>query len=187
MVLESLKENNINAVVIRPSWIYGHGDNTFLPEIAYQIKKGSMVFIGSPDNLLPLVYIDNLVTAILNAGKIDAAKGRAFIISDGEITWRELVNRIAFSLNSRPTKLCLPYWVAYYTAFAMELVSGLADKKYRPLLTRTVVEMMGRTIKLDTRSSKDILGYESSVNLDEGLKNTIQWLKTKSSSDLRRK
>ena len=187
MVLENHKENKIKAVVIRPSWVYGPGDNTFLPEIAYQIKKGSMVFIGSGDNLLPLVYIDNLVTAIINAGEIEAAKGRTFIISDGEITWKELVNSIAHSINGRATKLCLPYWDAYYTAFAMELVSGFVSKKHRPLLTRAVVEMMGRSIKLDVRGSKDTLGYESSMSLDEGLTNALQWLKTDSIKELRRK
>ena len=187
LVLNS-KTNGLDFVIIRPSWIYGPGDTTFFPEIAYQVKKGLMIFIGSSKNFVPLVYSDNLSKAIIKAGEIEATRGEIFLISDGEITWEKLVRYISAGMGIKEKHfLTWPYTTAYFLAIMMEGMAKTLKKKKRPLLTRTVVEMTGRSIKVNTEKAKKILGYLPSTSLEYGIQKSIQWLKNKSIDDLRKK
>lgn len=178
LVLAFCQEKGTKAVIIRPSWVYGPGDSTFLPEIVYRIRRGDMIFIGNPKNSLPLVYVDNLAWAIIKAGEIEAVNGEIFLISDIEITWREFIDRITLAVNGRKTRLCLPYPVAYFVGLMMEGMARISSKETRPLLTRTVVELIGRPIRVNTEKSERILGYKPFISFDEGIKNAIQWLQT---------
>lgn len=188
LILNS-KTDDLNFVIIRPSWIYGPGDTTFFPEIAYQIKKGRMMFIGSPKNFVPLVYSDNLSNAIIKAGEIKCANGEAFLISDGEITWEKLVEYISAGIGIKEKQFlaCMSYTVAYFLAIIIEMTAKTTKKKERPLLTRAVVEMTGRSIKVNTEKARKILGYLPNISLEYGIQKSIQWLKNESINDLRKK
>ena len=188
LILNS-KTDGLNFVIIRPSWIYGQGDTTFFPEIAYQIKKGQMIFIGSPKNLVPLVYSDNLSSVIIKAGEIQCADREIFLVSDGEITWEKLVEYISAGVEIKEKQFlaCVPYAIAYFLAIIMEGMAKTMKNKKRPLLTRFAVEITGKSIKVNTEKAKKMLGYLPSIPLEDGIKKSVQWLKDKSIDDLRKK
>lgn len=173
------REKKLPVCIIRPSWIYGPGDRTLFPELAYQVKKDGMVFIGDAKNYIPLVYIDNLVDVLLLSGEKPEAVGHAFIISDSELmTWKDLAEIITHAVEGKRGTFTIPYHLAYFAAVLFELFGKIRRQKNRPLLTRSVIEMMGKSILLDTQKAKSVLGYQQRVSLDDGLKKSIQWLQT---------
>ncbi len=186
LILNS-RGSGLEIVIIRPVWIYGKEDTTFFSEIAYQIKKGSMLFIGNPKNFVPLVYIDNISGAIIKAGETEAASGEVFLISDGGITWSDLVGRIASGVGGKKPSICLPYGVAYFLSMIMEGWAKILREDRRPLLTRSAVEMIGKSIEVNTEKAQKILKYKPGVSIDRGILETIQWLKSLSFEELKKK
>jgi nucleoside-diphosphate-sugar epimerase len=103
------QERGLPVVVIRPTWIYGPGDHTFLPELVDAMRKHEMLFFGSPDNTIPLCYIDNLVDAVILALTRDEAVGQGYLVGDGAvITWKELTDLLADRLELPRVKRTIP-------------------------------------------------------------------------------
>src|SRR5262249_23185178 len=65
--------------VVRPATIYGPGGKNSLVRVGTRVGGLNLVF-GPGQNLLPLVYVDNVVDALLLAARRDEAVGRAYNI-----------------------------------------------------------------------------------------------------------
>lgn len=172
------EKEGINFVIFRPVWIYGPGDKTLFPEIAFQLKKGNMIFIGNPDNLIQLIYIDNLVNYLILVMQDRNVWGHAITLCDEKkITIKELCDRIADGLCIERVKRKLPYSVAYLVAVISEFIGHIIQSKRRPLLTRTAVEMLGTSVEVDISRTKSLLKNIPKVPQKDGVSITIDWLK----------
>ena len=135
-----------------------------------------MVFIGSTLNLIPLVYVQNLVDFIVTLSKQEKIIGFKILVSDGEITWKQLVDQIASTLDLKSTNFTIPFGLAHMAGFCSEKIFSSLHIKSRPLLTRTAVEMLGYSLSISEKE-KNLLSYHPSVSLQEGLNKTISWIK----------
>lgn len=171
------QHEDLEVTIFRPAWVFGPGDTTLIPEIAYQLKREKMLFIGNLKNFIPLIYIDNLIDAILCASFSKKAANHIFNVANEEkITWKELTDQIADGIGAQRSSICFPYTVAYLTASALECISKLLKRQKRPLLTKTAVKMMGESLLVDISKIKLILNYEPRINLTTGIHETIEWL-----------
>lgn len=187
LALQYALEKKIEVIAIRPAWVYGRGDTTLMPEIAYQTKKGSMVLVHNDHVFLPLVHVENLCDALILAASKDGVNGEAFLISDGEITWKELSDRIAEAVKGKKPTLIIPYKLAYAAGAIMETLGKLLGSKNRPLLTRTAAEMVGVSIIIDANKIRDQLGYIPKVSLVDGMRDVLQWLSSSELNEIRKK
>src|SRR5512143_7422 len=148
MALAYAQERGLPVVVIRPTWIYGPGDRTFLPELVDAMRKHEMVFFGSPRNTIPLCYIDNLVDAVILALTRDEAVGQGYIVGDGAVvTWQELTDLLADKIDLPKVKRTIPLPVAKELAVGVETVAKIAKSTKRPALTRYELEIGGRNLR----------------------------------------
>src|SRR5512139_3001815 len=139
------QEHGLPVAIIRPMWIYGPGDRTFLPELVDAMRKHEMVFFGSPRNTIPLCYVDNLVDAILLAVTRDEAVGQGYIVGDGAVvTWKELTDLLADQLNLPKVKRTMPLPVAEAVAVGAETLAKIERSTRRPALTRYELGFGGR-------------------------------------------
>ena len=165
--------------VLRPTWIYGPGDRTFLPEVVDAMRKHAMVFFGSGDNTIPLCYIDNLVDAIELALSRDEAIGQGYIVCDGAVvTWRELTDLLARELDLPKVRLTIPLPLAEAAAIGAETWARITHSTKRPALTRYALEFGGKELRYSNGKISRELGYSPRVLPDEGLARTIEWLKS---------
>jgi len=182
------KIKKVEAVFIRPTWVYGPGDTTLIPEIIYQLKNGFMVYIKNLKNYIPLIYVDNLVDFLLKASYMPNISGEGFLISDQEkITWYELSEYLVNRLGGRNRKICIPYKLAVNLANILEFFSKNTHKKNRPILTKTAVEMLSANISVDITHAINKLNYNQKISLIEGLDKTIEWIKHNNLDNLRKK
>jgi nucleoside-diphosphate-sugar epimerase len=188
MALAYTQERGLPVAVIRPTYIYGPGDRTFLPEVVDAMRTHQMAFIGSPHNTIPLCYIDNLVDAILLALTRDKAVGQGYIVSDGAVvTWRELTDLLAAQLDLPKVKLTIPLPLAKAAAVATETLAKIARFTRRPALTRYEIEIGGRDLRYSNRKICGELGFSPRVLPAEGLARTIVWLRSVDLSKIKTK
>jgi nucleoside-diphosphate-sugar epimerase len=90
------------AVVLRPARVYGPNSRIFINRPVQAIAQRQFRFIGSPDVPADMVYVDNVVEAIVRslAAPASSARGEVFAISEGNpITWRAFYEYFAERLG----------------------------------------------------------------------------------------
>jgi ornithine--oxo-acid transaminase len=175
-------DGGLDAVVLRPATVYGPGSDMVIGQIARAIRGRHMLLIGRGHTDAGLLYIDNLVDAILLALEHPAAVGQTFNLTDGlNVTWRQLTDDLATGLGAPPVRLSLP------SGLAVRLAAGLEDG-YRvlrrttrltlpPLLSRQAVGILARDQDFSARRARELLGWEPRVGYADGLARTLTWLR----------
>jgi 2-alkyl-3-oxoalkanoate reductase len=165
----------LDMTIVYPTWVYGKGDRHFVPEIINNIMSGQMMFFAKTKRtFFGLSYIENLCQAICflidNSGSI----GERFLVSDEpQITFQEFVNILARKVGYKEIHFNLPYWLAYTTAFMMELSYKALNRNHRPLLTRYAVAWFGNSVIYDTTKLKS-LGWNQAYSIQEGIEKTTK-------------
>jgi nucleoside-diphosphate-sugar epimerase len=179
MALAYAQERGLPVTVLRPMWIYGPGDRTFIPELVDAMRKHEMVFFGSRNNTIPLCYIDNLVDAVLLALTHDEAVGQGYIVGDGAVvTWKELTDLLADQLDLPPVKRTISLPLAGAVAAGAETWARITKATKRPALTRYELEIGGRDMHFSNGKIVRDLGFSPRILPKEGLARTIEWLKS---------
>ncbi|ACF11016.1 NAD-dependent epimerase/dehydratase [Chlorobaculum parvum NCIB 8327] len=171
-------KRGLSASILYPVWVYGPGDRTLFPLLADSIRKRQM-FYWSRNSPISLVYIDNLVELILLAATRPEADGEAFMACDGEpITFEEVCQRVAKAIGSPSPSLYLPFGLVRNLAWMMETAYRIFGSETRPLLTRQAVDVLASRALADVSKSRKMLGWQSLVPQDEGIRRTLDWLVT---------
>jgi nucleoside-diphosphate-sugar epimerase len=174
-------EHKLEAVILRPSTVYGPRSIEVVGEIARAIRGGNMFLVDRGRAIAGLCFIDNLVDAALLALRHEAAPGNAFNATDGlEITWREFTNGLAVGLGCSQVRWSMPYWLAESVGFSLEqgyrALRRTTHLKTRPLLSRQAVHVMGIHQSFSNRKAREVLGWEPRVSYAAGLEATLAWL-----------
>jgi nucleoside-diphosphate-sugar epimerase len=169
-------QRGVPASIIYPVWVYGPGDRTLFPLLADTIRKRQL-FFWARNAPMSMVYIDNLVDLVMLAATRQEAEGEAFIACDGvPVTFEEVCRRIAAAIGSSAPSLYLPFGLVRGIAGVMERVWRLAGSKKRPLLTRQAVDVLASRAVIDVSKARTMLGWQSRVPQDEGIRRTLEWL-----------
>ena len=143
---------NLPVVVTRCCNIYGPYDTNasrIIPNTINRIKQGDnpIIWKGSEEAIREFIYVEDVVDAYLSLVKnIDKTKGEAFNIGSGcKISMKDLVEKIIKQIND---KINIDY----------------VGKDF-PEINHQYV---------DTSKIKEFINWESKINLDEGLKLTIE-------------
>jgi nucleoside-diphosphate-sugar epimerase len=176
------RAKGLDVVILRPATVYGPRSTEVIGEIARAIRGGHMLLVDRGRAVAGLCYVDNLIDAAILALDHDAARGRAFDISDGlDITWRRFTDDLATGLGAARVRWSLPYPVAKGIAFSLEhgyrLLRRTTGLSTRPLLSRQAVHVMGVDQRFPNRTARELLGWEPRVDYATGLEATLAWLR----------
>jgi hypothetical protein len=80
----------LRAISLRPARIYGPFSRTFIVRPLAALREDRLVLAGDAETPSNMVYVDNVVEAILRAlGAPDSALGEAYLISEpDQLSWR---------------------------------------------------------------------------------------------------
>lgn len=78
--------------VLIPTCVYGPGGDTYTQGPISFAREGRFVWIAEGSGLANVVYVGNLVDAMVRAAVTPAAHGERFIVSDGCLSWREFLS-----------------------------------------------------------------------------------------------
>jgi len=170
-------------VVVRPATVYGPGSKDWGLEMATLLARRAMVVVDGGSAPAGLVYVDNLVDALLAAAEPSVPLGGIYTVRDEtKETWRQYLDALADGLEVPRVKTNLPYWLALALGGASEALWKLGRAKSRPVVTRHAVHILAKDQCYGIERAVKDLGFRSRVSYDEGVRRTVAWLR---SSELR--
>jgi nucleoside-diphosphate-sugar epimerase len=164
--------------IMRPSGVYGPGDADYL-ELFKSVERGLNVFFGNRDRWFSAVYVDDLVTAILDAAASEKTRGKGYFVCDGKpTTWGAFQEEIVRASGKRVRTLNLPEALVGLAAVGGELLTRLDGK---PRLFNKQKALMGaqEAWTCGHDALKTDLGYTPAVAVPEGVKRTLAWYRDK--------
>lgn len=155
-------DSGMEIVILRPPLVYGPGVKGNFLRLLQAVARGTPLPLASISNQRSLVYVGNLVDAIIACMDAPAAAGKTFLVSDGEdVSTPVLIRKIAAALGRSPRLLPCP-----------------------PALLRSVARLFGKeaavmrltgSLVVDNSALRRELGWQPRYSLDQGLNATAQW------------
>lgn len=176
IVQRMIADDHLPAVIVRPGEFFGPGDWLNFGRIADWLRAGQGVIVGPGDNVLPFVYVTDVVSGLLLALNYDHAVGQAYNISnDRPLTQRQFFEVIAHDIGASPPAVHVPYRALYIAAGAAEALAILASPPREPCLTRLGVALFGTENRHAIDKARRELGYAPQVTIRDGIRLTAAW------------
>jgi len=172
IVAEAITEGPIPIISLRPGTIWGPGGEIFTPMMGFSLGEKLFAVIGNGKFVLPFVYIDNLVEALVRGIENHGAAGGVYNVVDQErITKRDYMNKLVKKLYPGATCFYIPYNFLYSVVFVQEKLFSWMGRK--PFLTRYRLNSSQKSILYDSSKLERELGWKPSVTLEEGVKSVL--------------
>ncbi len=169
MVLDAIRDRGLRAVIVRPGQIFGPGAEHVTPNGVIGIA-GRWIVAGSGSRLLPLVYRDDVVDALLLAETSQKASGQLMnIVDPTRVTQNEYLRWCANVPGLKVVRA--PVWMLMILASGIELL-GKFLKRDVPL-TRYRIRSLRPLSPFDVAKAKELLGWSPQVGVQEGLRRTF--------------
>ena len=172
-VLDSARNDNLNACVVHPSGILGPVDYAIgeTTKVQLQIINGEMP--AGINGSFNLSDVRDLAEGIINAAK-KGKQGECYILANEEISFKKFAKLVAKEAGVKPIKIFLPIWFANAIA---KLAEKQAKKKgTRPLMTTFSVYNLARNNSLDYTKAQKELDYKTRP-VEETIHDEVQWYK----------
>jgi nucleoside-diphosphate-sugar epimerase len=166
--------DNLEAVVVRLSAVYGQRDKALLP--LYRMGKlGIVPVYGDGENLLSWLHVHDAASAIVSTTMGSPTSGSVYTVSDGGFyTWNQLVQAFGRAWGRMPRIVHGPPLLFRLAGSAGGLVQMLT-RKGLSLQTDQIRHMQARYFICDNTAITRDLGWKPTVDLDSGFAQTIAW------------
>jgi UDP-glucose 4-epimerase len=150
--------------VIRPPLVYGPGVKANFLRLLKWVDSGWPIPLASVANRRSLIYLGNLVDAIVRCAEHPDARGPFLVADEESVSTAELVSRIARALR-RPARLVsVPPALLRLAGHA----SGRGDE----------VRRLTDNLTVDASRARRVLDWSPPFTLDQGLAGTARWFRS---------
>jgi predicted dehydrogenase/nucleoside-diphosphate-sugar epimerase len=170
MVMAAAKDLGLPAVVIRPGAIFGPGIEPSSPAGSFGMF-GRWIVVGTGSKPLPLVYVDDVVDALLLGASQPGLEGKLVnLVDPAVVTQREFIRKVR-AAKPNIKALYVPKPILMAAAVGIELLSRLL-KRGAPL-SRYRIRSIRPLKNFDQTAARESLGWEPRVGTVEGLRRTF--------------
>lgn len=160
---QSLREIEMNSglevVIVRPPLVYGPKVSGNVLTLIKLIQKGIPFPFAKTKNKRSMVFVQNLVDALVLCASHSEAKGNTFLISDDKpLSIEDLIQGLANGMG-KPANLF------YFPKFLLKLPFKLTGKNEH-------LKKITGSLELDSSPLQKILGWKPLVSVEEGLRET---------------
>jgi len=158
------KKTGMQIVIVRPPLVYGGRVKANFLKLMWLVDKPLPLPLGNINNSRSMIYVDNLVDALIACATHPNASGQTYLVSDDEHLSTQALVRSLSTVLSKPDRVFpFPVWML---GFLARLV-GKSDAVNR--LTQSLV--------IDNSKIKSQLGWHPPFTLEQGLTETAKWFK----------
>ena len=173
ILFDSVKNNAFPFVCLRPGTIWGPGGQLVSPIFGILLANKWFVVFGDGRLVLPLVYIDNLVSAIITCMENDQADGQTFnVLDDTQLTKGEYRKLILKKIYPKSGAIYLPHFFILPAIFFQELVFRLIGRK--PFLTNYRYRSAQKKIVYGFSKIKNHLSWQPPVSKEQAIQQVIK-------------
>lgn len=155
-------ETGMEVVIVRPPLVYGPGVKANFYNLLRIVYKALPLPLGSINNHRSMIYVENLVDALITCATHSQAAGKTYLVSDGkDISTPGLINQLAKAM-SRPCRMfSVPLsWMRFF--------ARLTGKS-------AVLDRLTQSLVIDSSRIRRELQWVPPYSLDEGLQATADW------------
>lgn len=164
-LLEAARESGMQSVIIRAPLVYGPGVRANFLRLMRWAQSPWPIPLGAVDNRRSFVSVWNLCGLVMHVLDCPAAAGRTWMVSDGEdLSTAELIRRIAAAMRRRARLVPVPL-------VALRACGALVGKGAE-------VSRLCSSLTVDISRTRQELGWNPGVGLDEALRRTVKWYLT---------
>ena len=162
-LMHRLKEH-INITILRPTLIYGYGEDKNITVIVNFIRKfGFFPIAGKANGLRQPVHVDDLVSAISSIISNPTSYGKTYTLAGGQtLSYREMLETIFLKLNRPPRIISIPLPV-------YRLLLAIRSKEYSP----GSANRMNQNLNYDIEAAITDFNYQPQVFLKNPDKDLI--------------
>jgi nucleoside-diphosphate-sugar epimerase len=157
-------ETGMEVVVLRPPLVYGPGVKANFLKLLQTVDRGPPLPFAGVKNKRSLIYVENLVDAIVACVRHPNASNQTYLVSDGEdVSTPELIRMISALFNKRPRLFSVP-------GLCLHIASRISGKG--PTMDRLI-----GSLTVDTAKITEELDWRPPFTLQEGLEKTVAWFR----------
>lgn len=159
-------QTDLEVVVVRPPLVYGPGNPGNFLRLIKLVKRGFPLPLSSVRNRRSIIYLGNIVDALITCVQHPRAAGNTYLVSDdGDVSTAQLIRDIARLIN-RPARLWpLP-------PALLRLAGRIAGKS-------SEVDRLVRSLQIDSTKIRNELGWSPPYSTMQGLTETAEWFNNK--------
>jgi nucleoside-diphosphate-sugar epimerase len=161
------------AVILRPCMVYGPGGKGEFLKLCRLMGKGLFPRAGLGDNLTPIVYVDDVVSGAILAGKHGRPGEIYFVASERSPEMALLQQLVTKAMGVWRPYWYTPLWLLFAGAALLE--AHARWRKRVPLVTPINIRstINSRVFRIDKAQRE--LGYTPKMPLEEGIARTVRW------------
>lgn len=159
-------ETGLEVVIVRPPLVYGPGVKGNFAQMLNVVSRGIPLPFASLRNQRSLLYLGNLVDALITCATHPAASGQTYLVCDGEdVSTPDLLRQLAVAMGAPSRLLPCP-------ATLLRLAGKLAGKSQQ-------VERLLGSLQVDGDKIRRDLNWVPPYLLQQGLQATAEWYRTR--------
>jgi nucleoside-diphosphate-sugar epimerase len=129
IVREAVREKGLAAVIVRPAEVLGEGPPRISAGVALQFGK-RLVVLGDGRTQVPMIYMGDLVDALLLAEGSQIRDGSVFhLVDPAEITQNDLIERFRASTADDLRVIHAPRWFVRLAGLAGDCLGALTRRR----------------------------------------------------------
>lgn len=154
-------QSDTEFIILRAPLLYGPGVKANFLLLLNIVNKSIPLPLKSIDNRRSLLYVDNLIDAIVICLKHPNVANKTYFVKDVDVSTPELINKIAVSLERKAVLFSFPKDL-------LRMMGAVIGKK-------GVIDRVTRSLLIDDSLFLDDTAWVPPFSFDEGLKTTVAW------------
>ena len=163
----------VELTILRPTMIYGPESPSWTEVPFDSISKGLPVIIGTGEDLVDPVFVEDVAKTFELAAFVPAAAGETFNVGSGPATWNEFLGFYARMLGKNLRRI--PALLARSGARAAEKAQRAIGR--RPQVVAEMVGVMTSRATFSHEKASRVLGFRPEFTLEKGMEETEAWLR----------
>ncbi|MEH2326492.1 MAG: D-arabinono-1,4-lactone oxidase [Nostoc sp.] len=176
---EVAQKHKLEWVILRPTCVYGPAIPSYTMAPLNSIKKGEPVLLRGGEGLLDVVYVDDVVRAMLLAANSPKANGEIFNVGGDSVTFKEF-----YSYYGRMLKQPIRH-ISKGIANVVVSLASLQNRGFGKSL-KSYYERQEKSEEYPSTKAKVLLGYIPQIPLVVGMLKTELWLQANGYVPLKR-
>lgn len=151
-------------VIIRPPLVYGPQVKANFYRLLKLVSSNVPLPLGSLHNQRSLIYVGNLVDAVVCAMESPQAAGQVFMVSDGQdFSVAHLVREIARTMDHNPRLFPFP--------------PNVLLRLFNIVGRGEVIDKLRQPLTVDISKIRQTLGWRPPFSFSQGLSDTVGWFR----------
>ena len=160
----------VEAMIVRPRFVWGRGDTTLLPLLVEGTRSGAFRWVGGGRHRTSTTHVDNTVEGLLRAAEHGRGGRAYFVTDDADVIFREFVGDLIATQGVTPPTGSVPRPLARAIAVGAETAWKRLPLPGGPPLTRFAVWVASQECTLDDTRARSELGYTPVSTREQGMR-----------------